>query len=67
MLNELTTEQRYWLLWIVVLGLFGLLCFLVSIRDWFRAREQMPGEELSDYLHNDWLRAKNLLCYGRDR
>lgn len=63
----MTIEQKAWLCWFAVLGLIGLLAFIVSIRDKFRAYEQGQTEERSDYLHNDWLRAKNLICYGSDR
>ncbi len=56
-----------WAAWFLVLGLLGVLAFIVSIRDLFKRYEQSREEELSDYLHNDWLRAKNLICYGRER
>lgn len=55
------------LAYFLLLGLLGLLGFIVSIRDVFKRHEQAHGEELCDYLHNDWLREKNLICYGRER
>lgn len=55
------------LTYFLLLGLAGVAGFVLSVRDLFKAERQPRDEELSDYLHNDWLRAKNWICYGRDK
>lgn len=51
-----------WLAWFLLLGLVGLLGFVVSIRDMFKRYEER--DEPTDWRANKWLTDKNWLCYG---
>jgi hypothetical protein len=43
------------------------LAFCLWVRERFLADPDSPGEEISDYLHNRWIKDKNAICYGAKR